>query len=273
MRPFFRCLVLSAAIPVLLGAAAPPSFQASSSTEALLDRITARLDELNPKSSWTAAILSTQIEHDRHWMPKRTTVQTKTVTVTGGRREEKILKVVQTEDGKTEDITDHFIIERREKWRKYQARQGTSGEGELAAAGRSSRRRIRTDDYAALLPFSPERRPEFSFSVREGTAPDGRPVFLVDVRAVLKDVLNWEGTYTIDAETFTPLSARLRPSENPTFVKDLEVQADFRVFEGVNFIPLRTWARINAGFLFFKRIRAVSEEVYSDIQVTHEPKP
>ena len=188
--------------------------------------------------------------------------------MTEGRRQEELLKVIRTEDGKTEDITEEYRAFRRKQWEKYRARQRTSGEGEAAAPGKS-RRSVRFDDYTALLPFSPERRTEFSFVIRDGTAPDGKPVYLVDVKAKIEDTINWDGTYTIDAETYTPVHARLRPSDLPAFVKELEVEAEFGVFEDVYYIPLRTWARVNAGFLFIKRYRVVSEEVYSDIRIVH----
>ncbi len=261
-----RMLLFPTGGALLIAAALFP--QSPGPVETVLDRVATRLESFNPKSSWTASISSTQVEHDRKWRPERTTIQTKAVTVTEGRREEEILKVVQTADGKTADITERYLVERRERWEKYRAHQAAEERGKPSPK-RSSLRGIRMDDYAALVPFSAERRKEFSFDIREANAPDGRRVYLLDVRAEVKDTMNWEGTYTIDAATYTPIRARLRPSDRPAFVKEIEVEADFEVFEDVNIIPRRTRVRINAGFLFIKRFHVVSEEVYSDIRITH----
>jgi len=263
----FRRLAPAVAAFALFGAAALP-VPSPEETGAILDKVAARLESFNPKGSWTASILSTQIEHDHNWRPKRTTVQNKVVTVTEGRREENTLKVVRTEDGKTEDITEEFLVWRRKQWEKYHAGREAE-ERRQPSSERRSLRRIRLEHFSELLPFSAGRREEFAFDVREGTGADGRPVYLCDVRAKIKDTINWEGTYTIDAETYTPVHARLRPSDLPSFVKEIEVEAEFGVFEDVNFIPLRTWVRVNAGFLFIKRYRVISEEFYSDIRVTH----
>jgi hypothetical protein len=262
-----RFVLVAAAAAIGLAAVAPPFFHAPEDISAFLDRVAARLESFNPKASWTASILSTQIEHDRKWQPERTIVQSKAVTVIEGRREEKVLKVVETADGKTADITERFLVEQQARREKYRARQAAE-ERNRSGAERSPRRGMRMDNLEELLPFSAERRTEFSFGVREGKIPDGRGVYFLDVRAKEDDPMNWEGTYTIDAETYTPIHASLRPSQTPAFVKEIEVEADFGVFEDVNFIPQRTWVRINAGFLFIKRFRVVSEEVYSDIRIT-----
>jgi len=241
--------------------------QSPISTESLLDRVAARLESFNPKASWTAAVSSIQVEYDRQWRPEKTVVQNKAVSVTEGRREEKVLKVVETADGKTTDITERFLAEERARGDKYRAVQ-EADDRKKSGTERSPRRGMRIDDLAEMLPFSAERRTEFSFGFRETKASDGRRVFLLDVRANESDPMNWEGTYTIDAETYTPIHASLRPSETPAFVKEIEVEADFEVFEDVNFIPRRTWVKVNAGFLFIKRIHLISEELYSDVRIT-----
>ena len=259
---------LSPAGGVLLLAAAALFPQAPAPVESFLDRVAARLESFNPKSSWTASVTSTQIENDRKWRPEKTIVQTKAVVVTEGRREENVLKVVETVDGKTADITERFLAEQKARREKYRARRAAE-ERNKPGPERSSRRGIRLDSFAELLPFSAERRTEFSFGLRETADPAGRRFYLLDVRAKIKDPLNWEGTYTIDAATFTPLRARLKPSKTPAFVKEIEVEAEFEVVEGVHFIPKRTRVKVNGGFLFIKRIRLISEEIYSGVAITH----
>ncbi|MCX6566521.1 MAG: hypothetical protein NTW38_08915 [Candidatus Aminicenantes bacterium] len=253
---------------VLFFAAAALFPQAPAPVESFLDRVAARLESFNPKSSWTASVTSTQIENDRKWRPEKTIVQTKAVVVTEGRREENVLKVVETVDGKTADITERFLAEQKARREKYRARRAAA-EQDKPGAERSSRPRLRMDSFAELLPFSAERRTEFFFDLRETADPAGRRLYLLDVRAKTKDPWNWEGTYTIDAATFTPLRARLKPSETPAFVKEIEVEAEFEVVEGVHFIPKRTRVKVNGGFLFIKRIRLISEEIYSGVAITN----
>jgi len=236
----------------------------------LLDRVAARLDSFNPKANYTATIISTQVENDRKWQPVKTVVQTKALTVTEGHRDQTVVKVLETIDGKTTDVTARYLAEqqaRRERARAEQARKPDPQPARKPGSRGSSRRGMRMDDLGEILPFASDRRNDYSFTVREASDPSGRKLYLLDVKATVKDVLNWEGTYTIDAATYTPLHGRLTPSDLPTFVKELEVEADFEVIEDVYFVPKRTWIKVNGGFLFIKRVRLVSEETYQDLKI------
>jgi hypothetical protein len=253
---------------LLIIAAVPLWAQAPADINPLLDRITARIESFNPKSSWTASVTSTQIETDRKWRPEKTTVQSKAVTVTEGRRDENVLKVVETADGKTTDITERFLAERRERQARSQTRPPSAPEQPARKPAERNRRLSMRTDLSELLPFSPERRSEFIFRAQETTDVDGRRLILIDVRAKVKDPMNFEGTYTIDEATAAPVRARITPSETPSMVKELEVEAEFEVIEDIHFVPKRTWVKVNAGFLFIKRVHIISEEVYSDVRIT-----
>ncbi len=263
-------LIPAAAFAFLFPAVLVPlSARPAIDVQTLLDRVTARLDGFNPKGNYTATIRSTQIEHDRKWVPEKTIVQTKSLVVTEGRREQSIVNVLETIDGKTVDVTQRYLDEQRERRERSRAERSSPPESAPRKAGspRSSRRGMRMDDLGEILPFAADRRHDYSFKVRETADAAGRRLYLLDVTAEVKDVLNWEGTYTIDAETFTPIHGRLAPSEFPSFVKELEVEADFEVVEDVYFVPRRTWIKINAGFLFIKRVHIVSEETYHDLKI------
>lgn len=264
-----RMLPAVAGAVLLLAALAPLSARPAIDVQTLLDRISARLDGFNPKGNYTATIISTQVEHDRKWRPEKTNVQTKALVVTEGHREQTIVKVLQTIDGKTTDVTERYLAEQRERRERSQTERTAQAEAAPRKPGgqRSARRGMRMDDLGEILPFAADRRDDFTFSVRETTDPSGRPIYLLDVKAAVKDVLNWEGTYTIDAATFTPIQGRLTPSEFPTFVKELEVEADFEVVEDVYLVPKRTWLKVNAGFLFIKRVHIISEETYHDLKI------
>jgi hypothetical protein len=122
-------------------------------------------------------------------------------------------------------------------------------------------------DIDELLPFSPERRPNFQFDIRETADPTGRRLVLLDVKAKTRDQRNWEGTYTIDPAAFDILRAEIRPSKMPRMVKELSVEADVEVLDGKYFVLKRTRFKVNGGFLFIKRVRMTVEEVYSDVRI------
>ena len=42
---------------------------------------------------------------------------------------------------------------------------------------------------------------------------------------------------------------------------------DFEVVEDVYLVPKRTWIKVNAGFLFIKRVHIISEETYHDLKI------
>jgi len=256
---------------LLIIAAIPLFAQTPADINAFLDRVAARVEGYNPKASWTASIMSTQIETDRKWNPEKTIVVSKAVTVTEGRREEKALKVLETKDGKTQDITAQYLAEQSARREKERAKREAKPEPAPRdkPGEKPSGRRSFSLNISEILPFQPERRPDFIFKLQETTDADGRKLAVLDVRAKVKDSLNWEGTYTIDAVTGDLVRARIKPSETPSMVKELEVEVELEVFEEVNLIPKRTWIKVNAGFLFIKRIHMISEEIYSDIRITH----
>jgi hypothetical protein len=203
---------------------------------------------------------------DRKWRPVKTTVLTKTVEVKDGRRRETILKAVETKDGKTEDVTERYLAEaaaRRERQRQRE-RDGAQRPERPREGGGDGRRGNRMN-IQDLLPFAPERRVEFVFAARETADSAGRQLVVLDVKARVKDTRNWEGTYTIDPATSDIREVRLVPSKNPTFVKDLAVEAEVEVLPSGAFILKRTRLKVNAGFLV-KHVRTDTEEIYSDIR-------
>jgi hypothetical protein len=267
LRFWFR----PAGLVLLIAASSPLLAQTPADISALLDRVAARIESYASTASWTATVTNTRIETDRKWNPEKTTVITKTVSVVKGRREETILKAEVTEDGRTKDITAQYIADLRAQREKERARRAAQPQTKPQAGNRNSRRMSR--GIEDLLPFAPERRPAFSFNLRETRDADGRPLALLDVKAKVKDPNNWEGTYTIDPETGDALKAVIKPSETPSMVKELEVEAEAEIFAGPVFIPKRTWYKVNGGFLFIKRVRMISEEIYSDIRITDGAEP
>ena len=271
MNRYTRFLFRPAALAVLIAASSPLFAQTPADIGALLDRVAARIESYASTASWTATVTNTRIDTDRKWNPEKTTVITKTVSVVKGRREETILKAEVTEDGRTKDITAQYIADQRAQREKDRAQRAAQPQTKPRTGNRPPRRMPR--GIEDLLPFAPERRPAFAFSLRETKDADGRPLVLLDVKAKVKEPNNWEGTYTIDPETGDALKAVLKPSETPSMVRELEVEAEAEIFAGPVFIPKRTWFKVNGGFLFIKRVRMISEEIYSDIRISDGAGP
>jgi len=246
---------------VLLLLAAPPLRLLPAEVDALLDGLAARLERTAAYKNWTAASTQTVIEEDRKGRPEKITVVSKAVRVTDGRRQEDILKAVVTEDGRTKDITATYELEARE--RRREAERRAAEEPGSRPAGRRGNRLVIED----ILPFSAARRSAYSFGRREAVGPDGRRLVLLEAKAKTKDDMSWNGTYTIDPETYDILQAELRPSKLPRLVKELSVQAEVEILDGKYFVLKRTKFKVNGGFLFIKRVRMTVEEVYSDVRV------
>ena len=250
---------------VLVVAAVPLWSQTPPDLGAFLDGVAARLAATAAYKNWTAAAVQTITETDRNGRPEKVTVVTKTVQVTDGRRREEVLKALETEDGKTKDITSQYTAQARD--RREQEGRRRSEEERRPREGRPEGRRGGRMDIDDLLPFSPERRPNFRFDIRETADPTGRRLVLLDVKAKTRDQRNWEGTYTIDPAAFDILRAEIRPSKMPRMVKELSVEADVEVLDGKYFVLKRTRFKVNGGFLFIKRVRMTVEEVYSDVRI------
>lgn len=222
LRPMGAAFLVVAAVPLWS--------QAPHDLGAFLDSVAARLTATAAYKNWTASAVQTITEADRNDRPEKVTVVTKTVRVSDGRRREEVLKALETENGKTLDISSRYEAQARD--RREQEERRRSEEERRPQEGRPEGRCAGRMDIEELLPFGAERRPNFQFSLRETTGAAGRPLVLLDVKAKTKDQRNWEGTYTIDPAVFDILRAEIRPSKMPKMVNELSVEADVRVLDG-----------------------------------------
>ncbi len=241
----------------LILAAAPLWPQPAPDLQKLLDGVEARLAAAFDYKLWTADSTTTITEFDRKGVTGKTTHVTKFVRMRDGERDEDILKAVETKDGRTTDITAKYAEEsraRREKERQRRARSEKKGG-----------RRSGAFDLDEIMPFASSKRAAFDFAVKTATAEGGRSLVILEARAKIRDSDVWNGVYTIDPATFDIVKAEVRPSKNPTFVKELWAEADIGAV-GSHLVLSRTLFKIDAGFLI-KHVRMIVEDTYANIRV------
>ena len=229
-----------------------------------LDKVDAKVGGFQEARNWRGSVTSTITKMNRHWTPESVTVVTKAVTVADGRRSEEILKALETKDGKTQDITKEFIETDRKEHEKYRRQRPPD---KPRPAGTAPRRRGLGASIEEYTPFSEARRKLFDFRLDENASLDGRPALALDVKAKVKNDKNWEGRIYFEPGTLDPLLAEAKPSETPRFVQLLEARIALEVVDGTTLMLKSTWIKVNAGFLFFKRIRQIVEDLYSGIEI------
>lgn len=232
--------------------------------DGFLDKVDAKIGGFQEARNWRGSVTSTVTKMDRHWTAESVTVVTKTVTVTDGRRSEEILQALETKDGKTQDITNEFIETDRKEREKYRRQRPPD---KPRPAGTAPRRRGLNGSIEDFTPFSEARRKLFEFRLNENASLDGRPVLALDIKAKVKSDKNWEGRIYFEPGTLDPLLAEARPSETPRFVKELEARIALEVVDGTTLMLRSTWIKVNAGFLFIKRVRQIQEDVYSGVEL------
>jgi hypothetical protein len=247
LRRFAATLLILAAVPLFS--------QTLPDLDVLLVNVEARMATGFAYKNWTASSTSTNTEFDRHGAVVKVTVVNKTVRVTNGDRDEDILKAIETADGKTTDVTRETAEKTRQQWAK---------EREKRAAGS---RRSGVLDLDEILPFAAKQRPLFSFKLRQADGEGGRKLAILEAAAKQKDTKLWNGTYTIDPVTFDILRAEVRPSDNPTFVRELWAEADMALLDGKNLFIVHTKMKVDGGFLFIKNVRMLVEDTYTDVKI------
>ena len=256
---------LWAALMILAAAATPLwSRQApQQDMESLLDKLSRKIAASSDYKSWRASVLSTITRMDKNWTPEDVTVVTKSIASSaGGEPREEILKALQTKKGKTTDITQKYAEERRkerEKERQRRAKETPDASADKPRGGGA----MPLDEF---LPFSEKRRPDFEFRLRERPISEGSAVSVLEGRARVKSLRNWEGTFSFDPETYDLISLDLRPSQIPKMVKELAMQIDFEVLDDRYLVLKRLRFKVNGG-IFIKHVRQIVEDVYSDFEV------
>lgn len=247
----------AAAVLPLSGRPAPQQDMAG-----LLDKLTQRIKVSSDYMSWRASVVSTITKTDKNWTPEEVTVVTKSVRSSGeGEPVEEIVSALQTKKGKTTDITRKYTEERRKEREKERSRREKRKAG---ASGDNEQRRgaMALDEF---LPFSEKRRGDYEFRLQESLTAAPK-VSVLEARARVKSLRNWEGTFSFNPETYDLISVDLRPSQIPKMVKELAMQIEFEVLNGRFLILKRMKFRVNGGIII-KHVRQIVEDVYADFEV------
>jgi hypothetical protein len=247
--------------PVKSSSAARLSAQAPDAA-GLVAKIGERLASHPKLDSWQARADSTTYQMNSDWKPKKTTTTKKIVTVDGGLWSEEVLSASETEDGKTRDITKKLQEEARDRAEK-QARQ-TPDERKNEQQNRGRRSLDMTRDE--VLPFGPDKRSGYDFTVKGEAELDGAPVILLQSRSRVRSKEKLEGVYYIHPETFEVLRAELTLAKKPGPLKRLEMEVDFLVLPEGYQVMKKAVIRIHVG-LIVKNIRIEAVETYSDYVV------
>ncbi len=251
-------ILAAAAVLPLSGRPAPQQDMAG-----LLDKLTQRVKASSDYKSWRASVVSTITKTDKNWTPEEVTVVTKSVRSSGeGEPVEEIVSALQTKKGKTTDITRKYTEERRKEMEKAKSRR------EKRKTDHSGGNEQRSGAMALdeFLPFSEKRRGDYEFRLLESPVSAGPTVSVLEARAKVKSLRNWEGTFSFNPETDDLISVDLRPSQVPKMVKELAIQMEFEVLNGRFLVLKKMKFRVNGGIII-KHIRQIVEDVYTDFEV------
>lgn len=221
----------------------------------LLDNISKRMNTYSDEGNWTYRIVNKITEMDKKWNPIKTTITTADVKDYNNVLTGDLLKAEEIEDGVTKDVTQKLAEQTKEQLERANKERADNED-----------QNDTEDSSEAFLPFSANKRSKYQFKRLDNAAIDGASVYVIEAVAKEKDDQLFEGKYYIDPETYDVLKAKIRPSKNPKFVKELEMDIDFEVLPGGKLIRRRSRTRVNAGIIF-KRYRMIIEEEYSDIKI------
>ncbi len=220
----------------------------------LLEKITNRLNSYQ-NNNWTYKLTTKTYEMDKQWQPNKTSIITARVTDVDGKLSGKLLKAEEIEEGVTNDITSKIAERVEEQLETANKQRAEGGEQE------------RSDDSSeAFLPFSDDKRDRFDFNRLDDSTIDGKSVFTIEAKAKEKDEQLYEGKFYVDKLTYDVLKARISPSKNPKFIKEMEMDIDFEVLPEGRFFRRSSRTKIS-GKILFKRFRVIAEEEYSDVEI------
>ena len=134
----------------------------------LIDKIASKIANYSRFDDYQVSVLSTAVRVDKNWKPKKTTVVKKIISIKDKLRREQILSAVETEKGKTKDVTKKYIKQAEKQLRKSEERRK---QGKPEDKGR--RRELSLEE---MLPFGVEARKNYNFVLEEDAEINGIPV-------------------------------------------------------------------------------------------------
>lgn len=239
--------------------ASPASSFSSPEALALVEAISRRIASYPELVSWQARALSTTSRMTADWKPKSTVRSEKIVSVEGGLWSEEILTATDTEDGRTRDVTAKLRAEARERAEKQRRASEQERNEEQRRRGRRSLDIARDE----VLPFGPDKRAAYDFTLEGPSTLDGTHVIVLRSRSHVRSEEKFEGLYFVDPVTHDVVRAELTIAKKPGPLKRMEMEVDFGVLPGGHQVMKKAVMRIHVG-LIVKNIRIEAVEIYSD---------
>lgn len=237
-----------------------PSVPADLSTMEVVERVNTILLSAPEMNNWQARVLSTMLEMDKNWQPKKKIIIEKLTSVKNKKRTEKIISATEHEGDKVRDITAKYRTE------EAKFRERNKPENESNEKPKKARHRGLDLSREEIFPFGEERRQAYEFVLGEESLASGERVYVLESRSKQKSSDYLEGTYSIHPGTFDVLRAKLRPAELPGPLKLLEIDIGFERLPGGHLAVRTAKARVHVG-LIIKNIRMETEEIYSEYVV------
>ena len=75
----------------------------------LVEKVSKQLDSHSKYDNWKASVTSITTKMDKNWKPQKVTTVKKIIKVFNKERTEEIIQALETEKGKTKDITEKYI--------------------------------------------------------------------------------------------------------------------------------------------------------------------
>jgi len=239
-----------------------PAFAQKSELMLLLDRIIKQQDSYPEYDRLKASIITTTTKMDKNWKPKKVTVVKKILKVVNKEEIEEVLQVLETEKGVTKDITEKYIKEAK-KQRKKDKKKEKERKRKVKKEEDGGSYELSKDE---IFPFGEEKILNFHFVKLEDSYIDGLPVYVLESRAKIKNEKLWEGKYYIDKDSFDILKVEVKPSKNPKYIKEFNIDMSFQVIPEGYFVLRKSRVRINGG-IFIKHVRMIVEEERSDYEI------
>lgn len=245
---------------ILLGLALALQAQTAAeiSVDQVVERAYQRLASYQDFGRWKALVVSSQTNADRHWQSVKVRRVTKWMKFDGGLLDEEILEAIETEKGRTRDITEQYRRQRLEGLeRMREEREKAKASGRQPGSGIA----LSLED---LIPFSDKNRSRYDFRLKGESEVNGHGVYLVEARARGKKEFLFEGLFFISRDSYDLVRVEITPVNLPSFVREFLMEVDLDRWRK-QLVMKKVRIRIYGRFLF-KSIRRIVEEDYLEFQ-------
>jgi hypothetical protein len=130
-------------------------------------------------------------------------------------------------------------------------------------AERRRKGRARDASVDPLLPFHPENRSQYAFTLVSVEQKHGCICYHVTADCLIDDESKFEGDYWIETKWLNLVHAEFHPADLPTGLKSLELQKSYAPVEHGYWLPIGLQVRGKGQVLLFIKFNFAVEELYS----------